>query len=101
MYVGGWKNDAPDGKGHYKSEKNQSEYFGEWVKGEKNGRGRQIYPNGDYYDGQFKKDKMEGEGIFVSREQRYEGNWKKGVFDGAGKTEWFDLNGNIIGAYIG
>lgn len=44
---------------------------------------------------------MEGEGIFVSREQRYDGSWKNGVFDGIGKTEWYDRMGNIIGLYVG
>lgn len=39
-------------------------YTGEWVNGTKEGKGTEIYKNGDVYEGQFKSNLKEGEGEY-------------------------------------
>lgn len=41
------------------------------------GRGIMVYPNGDIYEGEWKRDKKEGKGeFFDSNGNKYEGEWK-------------------------
>lgn len=42
----------------------------------KSGDGKYIYYNGDYYEGNFKNDKKEGKGKFVSEGMTLEGVWE-------------------------
>ena len=47
----------------------------------KNGYGRYIWNNGDYYIGAFKNGKLDGNGLYVSSSgKRYQGRYKLGVF---------------------
>lgn len=48
------------GKGIFKDHSG-IEYSGQWVMSQKEGKGIQIWPNGDKYEGHFAKDKMDGE----------------------------------------
>jgi hypothetical protein len=53
------------------------------------GQGRKQFPNGDFYEGHFRKGKMEGKGIFVNaRGDVYEGNFKNGFKHGKGRLTY-------------
>ena len=44
------------------------------------------YNNGDTYDGEYKNDKKDGKGIYISIEgYKYEGEFKDGLRQGKGK----------------
>lgn len=55
-------------------------YEGCWERGEKHGYGQEIYPNGDYYEGNFKGGYRSGNGkmIFSANNEfiYYEGIWQ-------------------------
>lgn len=49
-------------------------YSGEWMGGIPHGKGELYYPNGGYYVGYFNKGNADGEGRFISPEGwMYEG----------------------------
>jgi len=53
---------------------------------EYNGMGRKTFPNGDFFEGHFRKGKMEGQGMLVSsRGDVYTGKFKNGFKHGKGK----------------
>lgn len=61
-------------------------YVGTWQRGHREGRGRLDYMNGDYYEGGFKGDKREGEGVFKAQTGgEYRGEWRQGLAHGKGK----------------
>ncbi len=39
-------------------------YTGDFKEGKKNGRGMEKYANGDFYEGDYVQDFMQGEGFF-------------------------------------
>ena len=49
------------------------------------GRGRLIMSNGDYYEGEFQKDKIYGHGKYVSQNEIYIGYWDNGKYNGKGE----------------
>ena len=62
----------------------------------KEGKGVLIYNNGDKYEGEWKKDKKEGEGVFIDRNGKYEGEYKNDMKEGKG-TIYYN-NGNVYDA---
>jgi len=55
---------------------------------------KKKYPNGDYYEGEWKKGKPNGMGKMIYADGRiYEGNWKKGKANGYGVMKY--SNGGI------
>jgi len=80
-------------------------YDGEWENGFKNGIGKEIYPNGDIYEGQWSYDIRNGYGKMISKEYIYEGQIENGKINGEGKMIY--SNGDIYegqwenGAYNG
>lgn len=65
-------------------------------KGKINGKGLMTWPNGDRYDGEWKKGLMEGEGTYTyaSAGYSYTGQWKKGFIKGHGTFRF--NNGNVM-----
>lgn len=60
-------------------------YEGEWKKGTPNGKGKMIYANGDIYVGQWIFGEIEGQGSMTYKNGNYyEGEWKKGEYYGKG-----------------
>jgi hypothetical protein len=49
------------------------------------GRGRVIYPNGDYYEGDIVNSKANGRGKCVEGDMTYEGEFKDNLQHGKGK----------------
>ena len=42
--------------------------MGEWVNGKKEGKGSYKFPNGDFYEGEWKNDQIMGEGKFIYKD---------------------------------
>ena len=59
----------------------QYSYSGQWLKGERNGKGTQIYQDGSTYNGEWMKDMKHGKGTFTSEwNDKLVGDWLKDVF---------------------
>lgn len=54
----------------------------------RNGRGKFYYQDGGYYEGQWRNNKMDGEGrlYYEGGKLAYEGSWAQDEFNGAGKV---------------
>ena len=89
-YEGEMIDNLPEGKGR-EIYKNGDEYFGHFLKGKKNGFGV-FYKKGEYkYEGKFKNNKINGYGrIYYDDGSFYEGEFQNGVFEGEG--EYVDKN---------
>lgn len=61
-------------------------YEGEWKKGQPDGFGKMIYANGDVYEGNWVLGKMEGQGVMTNQRENitYNGTWKNGLPNGNG-----------------
>ena len=84
-YFGDFINGIPEGKG--KEINDLYEYEGEFKKGKKNGRGKIIYKDtGDWYDGNFLNNNFNGEGHYYWKKNGYEyiGNYVNGIIQGKG-----------------
>ena len=78
IYIGYWKNDKMNGLGKqiyheinidninnfgiFKENKNYSYYIGEWKDNYQEGKGKESWPDGTYYEGEYKNGKKWGEG---------------------------------------
>lgn len=85
--------------GYYIIEFDDWRYEGEWVNGEKCGKGKIFYSSGDIYDGYMDRDKKNGLGTISHRIGGfYTGDWLDDLKDGLGEEEF--LNGyKYIGHY--
>jgi hypothetical protein len=56
------------------------------LNGKKHGKGKLLFEDGAYYDGEFKEDKMNGRGILYYSEGNpaYDGEWCNDQFNGYG-----------------
>lgn len=62
--------------------------------GPKHGQGREVYANGDVYDGEFANDLRNGKGVYwYSNGNVYDGEWKDNHIHGFGLMKY--VNGNI------
>lgn len=60
-------------------------YEGEWKKGQPHGTGKMVYANGDMYEGNWLFGKIEGEGQMTYKNgRRYIGSWRNGKPNGNG-----------------
>ena len=74
-YSGWWKYGDKEGYGTYEFKETQMKMIGEWSQG-KLTKGRWIYPNGVYWEGNFENNKPCGEGIWYFKN----GNQLNGTF---------------------
>lgn len=53
-------------------------FVGQFVNGNKQGKGKMSYPSGNYYDGEFYLDKKAGQGVmfWLNSNEKYFGEWK-------------------------
>ena len=63
-------------------------YEGEVVNDKAEGKGKLIFSDDWFYEGEFHFGKYHGTGIFVNNGAIYEGEWKNGLYDGKGKFTW-------------
>ena len=66
---------------------NQAQYIGDIIDGKKQGKGKLIFTDGSYYEGNFKDDLFNGKGIFVRNDSIYKGDFLNGRKHGKGKIE--------------
>ncbi len=72
------------GLGHYRQA--DTEYWGFWHSGKREGYGILCWDVGSFYDGQWKDGKINGFGTQTwPNGERYEGFWKNAQMDGAGR----------------
>ena len=107
LYEGEWKAGKPDGIGTFsfydvKRDKYTSKYVGHFAHGVREGAGRQLYSDGTFYDGQWQNDMADGScfhglwkfdemlrGVYsLTSGDKYDGEIKKGRFEGYGKYFW-------------
>ena len=78
-----------------------SKYSGYWINNKANKRGKLIHRDGDVYEGEWLDDKAEGYGIYSHIDgAKYEGFWKDDKQEGKGKEIWPDGN-SYEGEYSG
>ena len=70
----------------------KSIYLSYWKNDKPNGKGKMIYPKGDYYEGDFVEGRIEGFGAYtsISNGPSYVGQWKNDLYDGYGTEKWPD-----------
>lgn len=78
--------------GPYKYE-DEATYRGAYLNGNRWGFGKQVWPDGSYFEGCWKEDKICGKGRLVSKEgDVYDGEFQNNRFHGYG--EYTQFNGN-------
>jgi hypothetical protein len=109
-YTGQWKDDQPGGQGSLVDRQLKLVYDGEFVRGQKHGRGRCQWADKTgsahaSYDGQWEENLRHGQGHYVEHNVAfktadsvkrititYDGSWARGVRCGAGKQWYTDQN---------
>lgn len=95
-YRGGCKDGWADGHGEVVYEKSGgiSSYRGDFLAGKKHGKGIKVMPNGDRYNGDFRDDYRDGQGVYVWGAKtpwagdRYEGEYRRDQRHGWGVFQW-------------
>lgn len=118
IYEGDWEDDKMNGVGTYrfwdkKLDKFTSRYVGTFKDGARNGAGRMVYPDRSEYHGMWQNNMRTGEGIRIfangdcfhglwkfnkivrgvlalKNGDKYDGEFKDGLFEGYGKYFWKD-----------
>ena len=80
-------NGEKHGKGILYDVNGSVEYEGDFVNGKMEGKGKLIYGDGSYYEGQFSDNKRNGKGIIYSKNGDiiYEGDYVNNEQEGIGK----------------
>jgi hypothetical protein len=87
-YKGNYVNDKMEGKGA-QIWTNGDNYDGEFRDDVRNGKGRMTFATGDSYDGSFLNGKMHGRGVYTWKNgEKYIGEFKNGVMEGEGKVDY-------------
>ena len=72
-----------------------SKYEGEWDNDMRKGKGKTVYKDGSYYEGNIQSGTQDDYGIYQwDNGNSYEGIWKNGRIDGGGKFTHYD--GNVL-----
>jgi len=84
---------VPHGFGTMNNSQSKWTYKGEWVNGQRSGRGREWHPDGDSYEGGYLKDKRHGHGMemYIKDGQtryQYDGNFANNFKHGQGRLQW-------------
>lgn len=75
-------------------------YVGQFIKGNKSGKGVLTWANGERYEGDFVDDKRTGKGVYTwANGERYEGDFVDDEFNGRGRFTY--ANGNFREGYWG
>ena len=114
-YVGKARNGIPNGKGEltYNEHDSRKYYKGDFKDGMRHGKGKLVFRNDAYYDGEWVNDKYEGYGeeslpggnnlegyytdgrltsghVYFGDGREYEGEWSDDMPNGTGKMYWRD-----------
>ena len=81
-YYGTFSKGVYNGQGEFKWSKGVKTIFykGNYLSGKKDGQGLLQFDNGDIYWGGWESGIPNGEGIFETKNRKYHGNWRTGVF---------------------
>lgn len=90
MYEGQLKEGKKHGCGKMRIPMKNYEYEGEFEAGFRSGKGRETIGMDVIYEGEFKRNLKDGEGVLLTPDYRYDGSFKKNRFDGYGKCVWKD-----------
>lgn len=77
-----------DGAGILFQERENQIFSGHFFRNLRQGKGKEIYPSGDYYDGEWENDLQNGKGVRVFQAGTYSGEWKDNQRDGYGQFKW-------------
>ena len=99
-----YKGEFIDGEKSGKGEEDSSEgkFVGNFYHDKKNGKGKMIFKSsGDIYEGDYKNDLFDGEGHYIWKMtgQEYTGEYKNGLMHGKGLYEWNEgefYRGNFV-----
>ena len=89
LYKGEFIDGEKSGKGEENS--NEGNFVGNFYHDKKNGKGKMIYKiSGDIYEGDYKNDLFDGKGHYIWKTtgQEYTGDYKNGLMHGKGLYEW-------------
>jgi hypothetical protein len=92
-----------NGYGTYQCPNNGPVYTGQWVNGQRHGKGKITFNSQEdsFYDGEWSNDKQCGMGIRqYSSGNVYNGQWKEGQRHGKGTMHWKDKNEQYTGDWI-
>jgi hypothetical protein len=71
-------------------------YIGQWKKGQKHGKGKQIWSDGSIYEGYSKNGMANGKGRLIHADgDVYEGEWRDDRAHGNGSSELIQANIHI------
>jgi hypothetical protein len=91
IYIGEWNQ---KGERHGKGVQiwnDGSKYEGYWRRDKANGKGRLIHADGDMYEGEWIDDKAHGKGVYLHTDgAKYVGEWKEDKQHGKGIETWPD-----------
>lgn len=93
VYLGEIKGARPHGRGLCYFRNTEKVIYGSFVAGQLEGQGELYFKTGDYYLGDFAKDKKDGRGVYhwTAKENNvYEGEFKAGKRNGRGTFFWAD-----------
>ena len=89
LYRGEFLDGEKSGKGE--EESSEGKFVGNFYHDKKNGKGKMIFKNsGDVYEGDYKNDLFDGQGHYIWKltGQEYTGEYKNGLMHGKGLLEW-------------
>ena len=89
VYIGEFLDGEKSGKGEENS--NEGNFIGNFYHDKKNGKGKMIYKlTGDMYEGDYKNDLFDGKGNYIWKAtgQKYSGDYKNGLMHGNGLLEY-------------
>ena len=88
VFQGQLKNYEPNGKGIEKAK--DYEYEGDYLNGKKQGKGKVVWKDGSFYEGEFFMGRVEGMGKHRWLDSEYDGHWRAGKMHGTGIYKWDD-----------
>ena len=100
VYKGEFIDGEKSGKGEEDS--NEGKFVGNFYHDKKNGKGKMFYKiSGDIYEGDYKNDLFDGQGHYIWKltGQEYTGEYKNGQMHGKGLYEWSEgefYKGNFV-----
>jgi len=98
-YIGNYDKGLRQGRGK-QIWKDGSCYEGEWYEDAAYGFGRLIHAEGDCFEGNWVRDKTHGFGVYTHADgTTYEGDWENDVQNGKGKETWPDKS-HFEGNYV-
>ena len=83
LYYGNFDKGFYHGEGEFKwinGDNNDIIYKGNYTNGKKDGKGKLTLKNGDTYDGNWESGLPHGEGVYETKNRKYFGNWRAGLF---------------------